>query len=48
MAITPAQKNFIESFCYQFNIKNYKINADGSIDVDGDVRIHNTQLTELP
>jgi len=34
--------------CEKFDITNYKINDDGSIDVDGSVIISNTELTSLP
>ena len=32
----------------QYNIKNYTINPDGSIDVDGNVDLFNKYLTKLP
>lgn len=38
----------IHSICEEFAIKNYKINDDMSIDVDGDVNISNRGLTRLP
>ena len=38
----------IESICKRYNIKNYTINEDGSIDVDGEVYIPNKELTKLP
>lgn len=47
-------KNDIESkkniryICYQHDIKNYTINDDGTIDVDGDVHLSNKGLTSLP
>ena len=37
----------IHDICKRYNIKNYKINSDGSIDVNGDVEI-NYEFTELP
>ena len=40
--------NSIQDICKQYNIKNYTINPDGSIDVDGDVNLWNLGLTELP
>jgi hypothetical protein len=40
--------NSIHDICKQYNIKNYTINDDGSIDVDGDVTLNNKGLTELP
>ena len=41
-------KEDIHSICKKYNIKNYTINEDGSIDVDGDVDFHFKRLTELP
>ena len=38
----------IDSICQKYNIKNYIINEDGSIDVDGDVDLSNRKLIELP
>ena len=38
----------IEEICRKYGIKNYTINDDGSIDVDGDVNLDNRGLTELP
>jgi hypothetical protein len=38
----------IESICERYNITNYTINEDGSIDVDGDVKIYGKRLTKLP
>ena len=38
----------IEQICKKYEIKNYTINDDGSIDVDGDVYLNNRVLTELP
>ena len=32
----------------EMNIKNYKINPDGTVDVNGDVDISQKQLTEIP
>ena len=40
--------NSIQDICKQYNIKNYTINPDGSIDVDGDVSLNYKNLTELP
>jgi hypothetical protein len=44
---------FLESadsiaICKRYCIENYTINEDGSIDVDGDVRIYGKRLTKLP
>ena len=38
----------ISSICKQYNIKNYTINDDGTIDVDGNVDLYYMELTELP
>jgi hypothetical protein len=39
----------IDSICDKYNIKNYTINQDGSIDVDGNVSIEvRRELTKLP
>ena len=32
----------------RYNIENYTINEDGTIDVDGDVFLHDVGLTEIP
>jgi len=38
----------IEDICREYNIENYTINQDGSIDVDGDVNLSYKELTKLP
>ncbi len=38
----------IEKICQKYNIKNYKINSDGSVDVDGSVDLFQKNLTRLP
>ena len=38
----------IHDICKRYNIKNYTINDDGSIDVNGRVNLYNKGLTELP
>jgi hypothetical protein len=38
----------IKSICERYGIKNYTINEDGSVDVDGEVYICNKSLTKLP
>ena len=40
--------NSIHDICKIYNITNYTINDDGSIDVDGDVSFCRKGLTELP
>ena len=38
----------IHSICKEYNITNYTINDDGSIDVDGSVSLYDFRLTKLP
>jgi hypothetical protein len=38
----------IDSICKKYNIKNYTINPDGSVDVDGDVSLSNYRFVKLP
>ncbi|MCK9471983.1 MAG: hypothetical protein M0Q88_09555 [Bacilli bacterium] len=38
----------IDSICEKYNITNYTINNDGSIDVDGNVYLKRNNLRELP
>ncbi len=38
----------IHNICKIYNIKNYTINSDGSIDVDGNVVISNKFLSKIP
>ena len=38
----------IVEICSKYNIRNYTINEDGSIDVDGNVNLSFKKLTELP
>ena len=38
----------IHLICGKYNIKNYTINSDGSIDVEGNVNLYNTNLTKIP
>jgi hypothetical protein len=42
--------NDIEEFCEKYNIKNYTINDDGTIDVKGDVNLSNKlgKMKKLP
>jgi len=42
------QDKDIHKICKKYGIKNYIINGDGSIDVDGDVDLSNKGLTKLP
>ena len=41
-------KNSIESICKEYGIKNYTINPDGSIDVDGSIDFRSERITKLP
>ena len=41
-------KEDIDSICKKFGIKNYTINEDSTIDVDGNVYLRNKGLTKLP
>ena len=38
----------IHEICEEYGIKNYTINSDGAIDVDGEVYLSNMELTKLP
>ena len=40
--------NSIDEICEKLKIKNYTINQDGSIDVDGNVYLYNIQMYKLP
>lgn len=46
--ISQDQKNKIDDFCTKYQIYNYTINSDGSIDVNGHVDIYRGELTKLP
>jgi hypothetical protein len=41
-------KEDIDSICRKYRIRNYTINGDGSVNVDGDVNLHSEGLSELP
>jgi len=38
----------IQDLCKEYNINNYTINSDGSIDVDGDVDLSSKKLDKIP
>jgi hypothetical protein len=38
----------IESTCKKYRIKNWTINPDGTVDVDGDVNLRSMKLNKLP
>jgi len=46
--ITKEEKDQIDFICKEYKIKNYTINSDGSIDVDGDVDLRDRHLIKLP
>lgn len=41
-------QNSIESICGKYGIENYTINEDGTVDVNGNVELHNMRLNKLP
>lgn len=47
-SFNESKTNPIISICHKLKIKNYTINEDGSIDVNGNVHIHNNGYTKLP
>ena len=38
----------IHDICREYEISNYTINSDGSIDVDGSVDLSDKELTKIP
>jgi len=42
------ESNNIDIICKEYDIRNYTINSDGSIDVDNDVDLFELNLTKLP
>jgi hypothetical protein len=38
----------IIDICKEYNIENYTINSDGSIDVDGDINLNSISLKKIP
>jgi hypothetical protein len=38
----------IERLCKEYEIKNWTINSDGLVDVDGDVDLNNKRLSKIP
>ena len=45
---TKESKEDIDTICKKFGIRNYTINEDSTIDVDGDVDLYNKRLTKIP
>jgi len=46
MELTEDQKVFLDRVCY--DRKNWKLNSDGKVDVDGNVNMTEMGLTEIP
>lgn len=46
--LTQDQINDIHALCKKYNITDYTINNDGTIDVMGDVNLRDKKLTQLP
>jgi len=46
--ISKEEKDQIDLECLRYQIKNYSINSDGSIDVDGNVNLNQRGLLSLP
>lgn len=46
--ITKIDKNEIEKVLKKYNIKNYTIHDDGTVDVEGDVNLSNRRITRFP
>jgi hypothetical protein len=42
------QKYSVKKICSKYEITNYTINPDGTVDVDGNVRLSDKNLTRLP
>lgn len=38
----------IDQICEDYGIENYRINKDGTVDVDSDVNLSHKELMELP
>lgn len=41
--ITKEEKDNIDSICEVYNIRNYSINSDGTVDVNGRVNLYITK-----
>jgi len=49
MKLIKLYNNFkINSICEKYNIKNYTINSDGTVDVNGNVGLSDKELSKLP
>jgi hypothetical protein len=40
--------DYINDICTRYDIRNYTINGDGSINVNDDVRLFDKELTSIP
>ena len=49
-SFNESKQESIDFICRKYNIKNYTINEDGSIDLDGNFYLHNSNgnLSRLP
>ena len=48
MKISNEERQEIIEICKEYNIENYTIKDDGTVDVDDDVNLNRRKLTELP
>lgn len=46
--ISKEEKDKIDLICKSYKIENYSITSDGSIDVDGNVKLDNSDLYSIP
>src|SRR5690348_7752464 len=46
--LSESELNDIKKLCIKFELSNYKINSDGTVDVHGDVDLSNKNLEWLP
>jgi len=46
--ISKEEKDQIDLICKQYDIENYSINSDGSVDVNGDVALHEEEISVIP
>jgi hypothetical protein len=42
------EKDSIDSICKEFGIRNWTVNPDGTIDVDGEVDISSRNIEKMP
>jgi len=46
--ISKEEKDQIDLICKEYEIENYSINSDGSVDVDGNVKLTGMTISHLP